>query len=107
MQKDPQTVKPYLSVTAVGHTMQDNGLTAMPVVDDSWNLLGIVTRNAVFSSLTGIAHSRELSNTIADQVSAQLTAITPQPPYVGGYELKTVPAMTNSCLLYTSPSPRD
>ncbi|MGO2744494.1 MAG: CBS domain-containing protein, partial [Lacticaseibacillus paracasei] len=96
MQKDPQTVKPYLSVTAVGHTMQDNGLTAMPVVDDSWNLLGIVTRNAVFSSLTGIAHSRELSNTIADQVSAQLTAITPQPPYVGGYELKTVPAMTNS-----------
>lgn len=96
MQKDPQTVKPYLCVTTVGHTMQDNGMNAMPVVDDSWNLLGIVTRNAVFSSLTGIAHSRELTNTIADQVSAQLTAITPQKPYGGGFELKTVPAMTNT-----------
>lgn len=94
MYKDPQTVKPYLSVTTVGHTMQGNGLKVLPVVDDSWQLLGIVTRQSVFASMADLNHSRDAA-TFADQVASQMTLVESAAVDQADYRLHTTPVMTN------------
>ena len=94
MVKDPLTVKPYLSVTTVGHTMQGNGLAVLPVVDDSWKLLGIVTRHAVFSSMADLNHNRDAA-TFADQVARQMQLVESTRVDVADYRLHTTPMMTN------------
>ncbi|MFD1428978.1 DRTGG domain-containing protein [Lacticaseibacillus mingshuiensis] len=96
MLKDPQTVKPYLSVTTVGHTMQGNGENVMPVVDDSWQLLGIVTRSAVFASLAELGHNSQDKTTIADSVIAQLTTVGAPEDQPARFALHTTPMMTNA-----------
>ncbi|KRM71541.1 DRTGG domain-containing protein [Lacticaseibacillus brantae] len=72
MQKNPPTVKPYLSVAAVGHSLQDRGLDQLPVVDDNWQLLGVVTREDVYAGLATRDHSDSGAVTFADQVAALL-----------------------------------
>ncbi|WP_225048887.1 DRTGG domain-containing protein [Lacticaseibacillus kribbianus] len=94
MVKNPQTVRPYLSVTTVGHTMQGNGLNVLPVVDDDWQLLGIVTRASVFASLADLG-SDSVGTTIADSVAAQLVVAKVQPAVGARFELHTTPMMTN------------
>ncbi|KRL47170.1 transcriptional regulator [Lacticaseibacillus manihotivorans DSM 13343 = JCM 12514] len=94
MVKDPLTVKPYLSITSVGHTMQGNGLDVLPVVDDSWQLLGIVTRHAVFASMADLNHNRDAA-TYADQVARQMSLIESTRVDVADYRLHTTPMMTN------------
>ncbi|WP_125705338.1 DRTGG domain-containing protein [Lacticaseibacillus daqingensis] len=94
MVKDPQTVRPYLSVTAVGHTMQGNGLNLLPVVDDAWQLLGIVTRTSVFASLADLG-STSVGTTIADMVDAQIELAKVQPENGTVYLMHTTPMMTN------------
>ncbi|WP_461214343.1 DRTGG domain-containing protein [Lacticaseibacillus sp. GG6-2] len=94
MRKDPLTVKPYLSVTTVGHTMQGNGLKVLPVVDDSWQLLGIVTRHSVFASMADLSHSKDAA-TFADQVAGQMTLVESTKIDAADYRLHTTPIMTN------------
>ena len=94
MRKDPLTVKPYLSVTTVGHTMQGNGLKVLPVVDDSWQLLGIVTRRSVFASMADLSHSKDAA-TFADQVAGQMTLVESTQIDAADYQLHTTPVMTN------------
>ncbi|WP_390404992.1 DRTGG domain-containing protein [Lacticaseibacillus jixiensis] len=95
MIKDPLTVKPYLSVTSVGHTMQGNGLKVLPVVDDSWQLLGIVTRHSVFASMADLNHNRDTAATFADQVAGQMTLVESTKVDEADYKLHTTPMMTN------------
>lgn len=94
MIKDSITVRPYLGVTAVGHMMQGNGLSVLPVVDDSWQLLGIVTRGSVYSALAELGTNSQ-GTTIADSVA---TAVTPAPSesaQSAAYTLVTTPMMMN------------
>lgn len=96
MQKNPQTVKPYLSVTTVGHSMQGNGLSILPVVDDDWQLVGVVTRQNVFASLAELTRTSGEDATIAEQVAAELTPETTVEEGVAGFALHATPMMTNA-----------
>lgn len=94
MSKDAITVRPYLGVTAVGHMMQGNGLSVLPVVDDDWHLLGIVTRGAVYSALAELGSSSQ-GTTIADSVAAAVTPAPSESPQSAAYTLVTTPMMMN------------
>lgn len=94
MQKDPQTVKPYLNVTTVGHTMQGNGLAVLPVVDDDWQLVGIVTRKNVFACLSEL-NAQGVGSTIADSIGAQLQLDPATTEARAVYTLDTTPMMIN------------
>lgn len=94
MAKDPLTVRPYLGVTAVGHTMQGRSISVLPVVDDSWQLLGIVTRSSVYSALAELGTNSQ-GTTIADQVAAQMALVTPAPAEGPAFTLTTTPMMMN------------
>lgn len=93
MQRDPLTVKPYLSVATVSHTMQGNGVERLPVVDDSWQLLGMVTQRAIANSLSGTAHQGTSDGTFADQVAQQIEAADLSG---NNYQFQPLPMMTNS-----------
>jgi len=94
MQKNPPTVKPYLSVAAVGHSLQDRGLDQLPVVDDNWQLLGVVTRQDIFAGLSTRDHSDQGAATFADQVAALLE---PQADFPSGtaFILHPTPVLTH------------
>lgn len=94
MIKDSITVRPYLGVTAVGHMMQGNGLAVLPVVDDSWQLLGIVTRGSVYSALAELGTNSQ-GTTIADSVAAAVTPAPSAGPHSAAYTLVTTPMMMN------------
>lgn len=96
MEKDPRNVKPYLSVTAVGHTMQGSGISALPVVDDAWQLLGLVTREAVFDSLATVTPTKGTVTTFTDQVTAKMQPVASSDAVGQTYVLTTTPMMTNA-----------
>ncbi len=75
MTKDPRVVKKEMSIASVSHQMIWDGLEVMPVVADDFSLLGIVTRQDVMKAMHLIQRQPQVSDTIADQVNAQIQMI--------------------------------
>lgn len=75
MTKDPRVVKKEMSIASVSHQMIWDGLEVMPVVADDFSLLGIVTRQDVMKAMHLVQRQPQVSDTIADQVNAQIQMI--------------------------------
>ncbi len=75
MTKDPRVVKKEMSIASVSHQMIWDGLEVMPVVADDFSLLGIVTRQDVMKAMHLVQRQTQVSDTIADQVNAQIQMI--------------------------------
>ncbi len=74
--------------------MQGNGLAVLPVVDDDWQLVGIVTRKNVFACLSEL-NAQGVGSTIADSIGAQLQLDPATTEARAVYTLDTTPMMIN------------
>ncbi|KRM24396.1 DRTGG domain-containing protein [Latilactobacillus graminis] len=97
MTKDPTSVKKYMSVASVGHSMTWNSLEVMPVVADNLKLEGIITRQDVMSNMQTVQHQPQVAETFYDQIVEPLRLSSTAPDfYPIAYDYQVTPQMTNN-----------
>lgn len=97
MTKEPASVKKYMSVASVGHSMTWNSLEVMPVVADNLELEGIITRQDVMSNMQTAQRQPQVAETFYDQIVEPLRPSETVPDfYTTAYEYEVTPQMTNN-----------
>ncbi|WP_368652331.1 DRTGG domain-containing protein [Ornithinibacillus sp. 4-3] len=92
MTKSPQVVQEKTSIAYVAHMMVWEGIEVIPVVDTSYNLIGLVSRQDVLKALQEIQRQPQVGDTIDDIVASNLKAINEEQT---AFETKVLPQMTN------------
>lgn len=92
MTKSPQVVQEKTSIAYVAHMMVWEGIEVVPVVDTSYNLIGLVSRQDVLKALQEIQRQPQVGDTIDDIVASNLKAINEEQT---AFETKVLPQMTN------------
>jgi predicted transcriptional regulator len=90
MTKDPITTGMTTSVASAAHMMIWEGIECLPVVRDSKQLLGIITRQDVLKALQMIQRQPQMGETIDDLITDQLKEADED-----GYRFTVAPQMTN------------
>ncbi len=97
MTKNPSSVKKYMSVASVGHSMTWNSLEMMPVVADNLELEGIITRQDVMANMQTAQRQPQVAETFYDQI---VELIQPDDLdsefYSAAYQFEVSPQMTNN-----------
>src|SRR5699024_7984417 len=92
MTKNPQVVQEKTSLAYVAHMMVWEGIEVVPVVDDGYQLLGLVSRQDVLKALQEIQRQPQVGDTIDDIVASNLKAINEEQTE---FQTKVIPQMTN------------
>ena len=92
MTKNPVTVQAKTSLAYVAHLMVWEGIEVVPVVDQSYNLEGIVSRQDVLKALNEMQRQPQVGETIHDVISRGLVAADDDPTV---FETDVTPQMTN------------
>ncbi|WP_010651146.1 DRTGG domain-containing protein [Oceanobacillus massiliensis] len=92
MSRKPQVVQAKTSLASVAHTMVWEGIELIPVVDQSNQLQGVVSRQDVLKAMQQIQRQPQVGDTIDDIVSSNLIASEDDEAV---YESKVIPQMTN------------
>ena len=74
MSRKPQVVQAKTSLASVAHTMVWEGIELIPVVDQSNQLQGVVSRQDVLKAMQQIQRQPQVGDTIDDIVSSNLIA---------------------------------
>ncbi|MBL1226172.1 DRTGG domain-containing protein [Enterococcus sp. BWR-S5] len=72
MTKEPIVVKKTMSVASVSHQMIWDGLEVMPVVEDDFSLIGLVSRQDVMKAMQLVQRQTQIADTISDQISGEV-----------------------------------
>ncbi|WP_339228381.1 DRTGG domain-containing protein [Oceanobacillus sp. FSL K6-2867] len=92
MSKKPQVVLSKTSLASVAHTMVWEGIELIPVVNQSYQLQGVVSRQDVLKAMQQIQRQPQVGETIDDIVSRNLET-TEDDDNV--FESMVIPQMTN------------
>lgn len=92
MTKNPLTVSMKTSVATAGHRMIWEGIDLMPVVNDSGNLEGVISRQDVLKALQLAQRQPQHGETIDDIVKSQMKVLDENDLAV---EFTVTPQMTN------------
>lgn len=92
MSKKPQVVQEKTSLASVGHMMVWEGIELVPVVDQSHQLKGVVSRQDVLKAMQQIQRQPQVGETIDDIVSSNLIANEEDEL---SFTTKIIPQMTN------------
>ncbi|GGA82039.1 DRTGG domain-containing protein [Ornithinibacillus halotolerans] len=91
MTKNPIHVQSKASIATVGHMMVWEGIEVVPVVDESSELKGIVSRQDVLKALQQIQRQPQIGETIDDIVKNTVEDTDDKTVY----QAKVIPQMTN------------
>ncbi|WLR53288.1 CBS domain-containing protein [Bacillus tianshenii] len=93
MTKNPMVVNGKTSVANSAHMMVWEGIEVLPVIDDNYKLLGIISRQDVLKALQMIQRQPQVGETIDDLVTNQFISV----PEAGAnvYRCEVTPQMTN------------
>ena len=92
MTKNPFAVQAKTSLAYVAHLMVWEGIEVVPVVDQSHELEGLVSRQDVLKALNEMQRQPQVGETIHDVISRGLEAIDGNPTV---FETDVTPQMTN------------
>lgn len=92
MTKNPQVVQEHTSLAYVAHMMVWEGIEVVPVVDQFYQLQGIVTRQDVLKALQHIQRQPQIGETIDDIVARNVVALNKEQTV---FEAEVTPQMTN------------
>ncbi len=92
MTKNPSTVQANTSLAYVAHLMVWEGIEVVPVVDQTQELKGLVSRQDVLKALNEMQRQPQVGETIHDLSSQGLTARENDPTI---FEADVTPQMTN------------
>ncbi len=92
MTKNPQVVQEHTSLAYVAHMMVWEGIEVVPVVDQFYELQGIVTRQDVLKALQHIQRQPQIGETIDDIVARNVVALNKEQTV---FEAEVTPQMTN------------
>ncbi|MBR3119558.1 DRTGG domain-containing protein [Oceanobacillus profundus] len=92
MSKKPQVVLSKTSLASVAHTMVWEGIELIPVVDQSYQLQGVVSRQDVLKAMQQIQRQPQVGETIDDIVSRNLETSEDDENV---FESMVIPQMTN------------
>lgn len=92
MTKEPYTVQAKTSLAYVAHLMVWEGIEVVPVVDQTHELIGLVSRQDVLKALNEVQRQPQVGETIHDLSSQDLTALSNNPTV---FETDVTPQMTN------------
>jgi len=92
MSRKPQVVQGKTSLASVAHTMVWEGIELVPVVDQSYQLMGVISRQDVLKAMQQIQRQPQVGETIDDIVSSNLDTSQEEETV---YESKVIPQMTN------------
>src|SRR5699024_6370345 len=90
--KTPVTVQAKTSLAYVAHLMVWEGIEVVPVVDQSYELEGIVSRQDVLKALNEMQRQPQVGETIHDVISRGLEAVDDDPTVL---HTEVTPQMTN------------
>ncbi len=96
MTKDVITVKPSETVERVALLMEEKGFGGVPVVDDSGQLVGIITDNDIFKVFVAITGVRTGGTQFALEVSDQAGTIRPIFDCMRGYGVTIASMLTTN-----------
>ncbi|MGK9342780.1 DRTGG domain-containing protein [Melissococcus plutonius] len=98
MTKNPITAKNAMSVASVGHQMIWDGLEVMPVVEDDFSLVGLVSRQDVMKAMQLVQRQPQLTDTISDQIAAEISSVDEKnhKAISNHFRLTVTPQMVNS-----------
>lgn len=77
---DPQVTRRDEAVFAIALHMLDEGLRAMPVVDEEGQLLGLVTEQDCVEAVVRAVHHRLPPSTAEDVMTEELVTVSPNQP---------------------------
>lgn len=86
MTKEPIVVKKTMSVASVSHQMIWDGLEVMPVVEDDFSLIGLVSRQDVMKAMQLVQRQTQIADTISDQISGEVVIAEEQSQEKGKLE---------------------
>lgn len=92
MTKNPITVQAKTSLAYVAHLMVWEGIEVVPVVDQSHELEGLVSRQDVLKGLNEMQRQPQVGETIHDVISRGLETVDDDPTV---FETDVTPQMTN------------
>ncbi|MEJ8765571.1 DRTGG domain-containing protein [Oceanobacillus sp. HCA-5259] len=92
MSKKPHVVQSKTSLASASHTMVWEGIELLPVVDESRELTGVVSRQDVLKAMQQIQRQPQVGETISDIINSNIVA-SEDNPHV--FISKVVPQMTN------------
>ncbi|MFC2948647.1 DRTGG domain-containing protein [Virgibacillus sediminis] len=92
MSRNPAVAQRKTSLASAAHTMVWEGIELMPVVSETNELEGILSRQDVLKALQQIQRQPQIGETIDDTVSKNLTASEAED---GTYQTRIVPQMTD------------
>lgn len=92
MTRTPLVVQPKTSLAYVAHMMSWEGIELVPIVNESSQLIGIVTRRNVLKALQQIHRQPQVGETINDIVSKNLIAIREDQ---SAFQANVIPQMAN------------
>ncbi|MFD1038116.1 DRTGG domain-containing protein [Virgibacillus byunsanensis] len=92
MTKNPLVVQFKTSLAYVAHMMVWEGIEVVPVVDQSYILQGVVSRQDVLKALQQIQRQPQIGETIEDIVSSNLETVEDEQTV---FRAKVTPQMTN------------
>ncbi|WP_067727548.1 DRTGG domain-containing protein [Oceanobacillus damuensis] len=92
MSRKPQVVQSKTSLASVGHMMVWEGIELVPVVDQAYQLQGVVSRQDVLKAMQQIQRQPQVGETIDDIVSSNIDVREDEENV---YESKVIPQMTN------------
>lgn len=92
MTKNPAVVQAKTSLANVAHMMVWEGIEVVPIVNQSYELQGIVSRQDVLKALQQIQRQPQVGETIDDIVSSNITALEEDQTV---FQANVIPQMTN------------
>lgn len=92
MTKDPFTVQAKTSLAYVAHLMVWEGIEVVPVVNQSQQLEGLVSRQDVLKALNEMQRQPQVGETIHDVISKEINVLDDNPTV---FETVVTPQMTN------------
>jgi len=92
MTKNPIAVQAKTSLAYVAHLMVWEGIEVVPIVDQSYYLEGLVSRQDVLKALNEVQRQPQVGETIPDVISRGLEAVEGDPTT---FETVVTPQMTN------------
>lgn len=100
MTKEPIVVKKTMSVASVSHQMIWDGLEVMPVVEDDFSLIGLVSRQDVMKAMQLVQRQTQIADTISDQISGEVVISEEQvqekgKPETPSFTFHVTPQMVN------------
>jgi predicted transcriptional regulator len=95
MTRQPMTVSGKTSVASAAHMMVWEGIEVLPVVDDSYRLEGMISRQDVLKALQMIQRQPQVGETLDDTVTSQLVISRGKTKEEDVFRYTVTPQMTN------------